>query len=67
LVTPFPFVPLPFIKGNGDWLYKRGFASLCLSFSIFLLKGGGRILKRGSRPPLKFPKCLVRIVHRHTI
>jgi len=28
LTTPSPFIPLPLIKGKGEWLYKRGFASL---------------------------------------
>jgi len=40
------------IRGRGKWMFKRGFASLTLSFGIFLLDRWerGKNIRRGATP-----------------
>jgi hypothetical protein len=56
LGTLSPFIPLPLNMGKGEWISKRGLASLRLSFCIsILIRRGGIYYRRGADAPLKHP------------
>jgi len=49
LVTPSSFIPLPLKKGKGEWICKRGFASLYSPFSISLPERRGTGYATGAK------------------
>jgi hypothetical protein len=45
--NPIPFFPFPLLRGRGSYFFKRGFASLKLSFGSYHAGEGEEILEKG--------------------